>query len=120
MRLMEKIIAKHYTNTEEYPRRPPYPINSLKQIQNMTDDEIVQFMKDRKEWDEAYKIVNTKQKDWREKQDQLDQQFRKDMEELFDMVNHTKRDMVWDKAIEPDAGKEEIYWKYQELVELVK
>jgi hypothetical protein len=115
---LQKVKHGVYKNRFGRPMRPDVPVLSPFATQSEIEDYQIDVDKFKQQM-EQYNNTLSKYNNYCT---QLDNMFRSDLEQEFNMSNHPKRYIIWDLAYSRGhySGKEEIAHQYQSLYELVK
>lgn len=115
--VIEKARDGHYRSHRGVPARPLEPMKpSFNNVENIAYYEKImkQYHKDVEQFQDDLSKYNAACQN-------LEDNFRHDIEEEFGMTNHPKRDIIFRLAMDRGrfSGKDVVYYAYKELMELL-
>ena len=107
-----------YTNKLDHPKRPVRPRTPNSDI----PADYIDFAERLENFLLAKSVYKEELKAYMCEQSRIEEQFRKELAEEFEVTDHPKEHVLWTRAWEEGHayGLSEIYNKYSELAELVK
>lgn len=122
MSVYNKIIDGVYNNKLIYPTRPSRPELFDVKATAMTAEQAAAFPEAHREYNAQLEQYDRDCKHYRENGGKLMDQFRSDLEAEYEMTDHPKASLLWEKAWERghSGGFSDVYSAYADMVELVK